>query len=90
VDIIREMMTLLNATPQQCEGAITLFNTISPHTKLFRESRPQSVAAGIVFHYIESTNPGSSPIKPFSKKVKISELTVNKIRAEIRRVQALL
>lgn len=88
VDIIREMMTLLNASKDKCDCAIDLFKKVEMHTKLFRESRPQSVAAGVVFHYIEQTDPGSLPIKQFAKKVKISELTVNKIRAEITRIES--
>lgn len=85
VDIIQEIMTLLNSTDAQQADVVALYEKVSPDSRLFRESRPQSVAAGIVFHYISTTS-NNMTIKEFAKKVKISDLTINKIRAEIKRI----
>lgn len=84
-DIISEIMTLLNATDVQMAEVDAMYLKISPLSPMFKESRPQSVAAGFVFHYISENGRGLS-IKDFAAKVKISELTINKIRSEIRRV----
>jgi transcription initiation factor TFIIIB Brf1 subunit/transcription initiation factor TFIIB len=87
-DIIYELMGILNATPQQREEAIKFFEELEPHSRVFKESRPQSVAAGIVFHYINLRAHATMTIKEFAAKVKISELTISKIRSEIVRIQA--
>lgn len=84
-DIISEIMNLLNSNELQKQEVISLYESIMKKSTLFKESRPQSVAAGIVFHYI-STSGIYMNIKEFSTKVKISELTINKIRNEIKRV----
>jgi hypothetical protein len=87
-DIIYELMGILNATLEQRDAAIGFYEMLEPHSRLFKESRPQSVAAGVVFHYINNKNTqgASMTIKDFSAKVKISELTINKIRNEILRI----
>lgn len=83
-DIIVELMKILNATALQRDAAIALYEKIAPLSPLFRESRPQSVAAGIVYYYI-NTYTAPMHIKEFAAKVGISELTINKIRNEIVR-----
>lgn len=87
VDIIGEFMALMNSTKTQLQEVVKLYNSISSKTRMFRESRPQSVAAGVVYKYI-SREKNSMSIKIFSKKVGISELTINKIISEINRVLA--
>lgn len=84
-DIIMEIMNLLNSNELQKQEVIALYESIITKSTLFKESKPQSVAAGVVFHYISTTGIYMN-IKEFSTKVKISELTINKIRNEIKRV----
>lgn len=84
-DIVIEIMNLLNSNESQKEDVITLYESLISKSRLFKESKPQSVAAGVVFHYI-LTSGISMSIKEFAVKVKISELTINKIRNEIKRV----
>jgi transcription initiation factor TFIIIB Brf1 subunit/transcription initiation factor TFIIB len=84
-DIIQEIMVLLNASDEQKQEVLALYADISTESSVFKESRPQSVAAGIVFHYICSTGTAMT-IKEFSVKVNISELTINKIRIEVKRI----
>lgn len=86
IDIIKEIMILLNASEEHTQNVIAMYERISVHSRMFRESRPQSVAAGMVLHYITSADIKMG-IKEFVQKVKISELTINKIRAEIRRIE---
>lgn len=84
-DIICEMMVLLNSSSAQKETVLQLYDKVKDLSQMFQESRPQSVAAGIVYHYI-CEHGQSISIKEFSSKVKISQLTVNKIRNEVCRV----
>lgn len=84
-DIIKEIMILLNSNDTQKSDVLDLYTKVYPQSNVFRESRPQSVAAGIVFHYISSCGVPMT-IKEFSAKVNISELTINKIRTEIKRI----
>jgi transcription initiation factor TFIIIB Brf1 subunit/transcription initiation factor TFIIB len=84
-DIMDEIMILLNASHAQKEDVLKLYESVSKKSAVFKESRPQSVAAGIVYHYIHATGTAMT-IKEFSAKVNISELTINKIRSEIRRI----
>ena len=88
-DIIYELMGILNSTQEQRDSAIKFYEELEPYSRLFKESRPQSVAAGVVFHYITNKiteGQTSMTLKEFSAKVKISELTIGKIRNEISRI----
>lgn len=86
-DIIYELMGILNATAPQRAAAVALYEALGGQSRLFKESRPQSVAAGIVFYYINTETSSPMTIKEFSAKVKISELTITKIRNEIVRIK---
>ena len=84
-DIICEIMILLNSTELQKVAVLEMYDAVKDMSPMFQESRPQSVAAGIVYHYI-CQHGNTLSIKEFSAKVKISQLTVNKIRNEVCRV----
>lgn len=86
-DIIVENMALLNSSDEQRDAVVDMYSKLASLSPMFNESRPQSVAAGFVFHYV-SEHGCSISIKEFALKVKVSELTINKVRAEIRRVTA--
>lgn len=86
IDIINEIMNLLNASQSQKDEVINFYNEIHTLSPIFKESRPQSVAAGFVFNYICINSSIKMTIKEFAVKVKTSELTINKIRNEIKKI----
>jgi len=88
-DIICEIMVILNSTESQKAAVLHMYDTVKDRSPMFQESRPQSVAAGIVYHYI-CEHGHTLSIKEFSAKVKISQLTVTKIRNEVCRVMQML
>lgn len=86
-DIIKEIMIILNASSNHVDEAIKIYDQVENKSTVFNESRPQSVAAGIVYYYIKKTELKITT-KEFIAKVKISELTINKICNEINRILA--
>lgn len=83
--LIKEIMEKLLATPEQIEEVEQLHALIKNKSSKLNRSRPQSIASALVFYWIKKNNKGIS-IKQFSKEAELSELTINKIVAEIDRV----
>ena len=75
-------MDKFSATPEQKLEVINLYNQIKNKSSRLNRSRPQSVGAGIVYYWICSKKKDIT-LKQFTKKVSLSELTVNKIAKEI-------
>jgi transcription initiation factor TFIIIB Brf1 subunit/transcription initiation factor TFIIB len=82
INLIEEIMEKFLATPEQKVEVINLYNQIKNKSSRLNRSRPQSVGAGLVYYWICSKKKDIS-IKQFTKKVDLSELTVNKIAKEI-------
>ena len=80
-----EIMNMFNATPTQIGEVIAMYSFIDGKSVLLTRSKPQSVACGVVFYYIQSTG-RKITIDDFTSKVKLSELTINKIMKEIHRI----
>lgn len=59
-----------------------MYNKIKDLPSDLNRSRPQSIAAGLVYYYIQQTKK-DIPISLFSKKVELSELTITKISKKI-------
>ena len=64
-----------------------LYEKIKNKSSIINRSRPQSVASSLIYYYF-SNKLGSNnfSIKEFIKKVKLSELTINKISKEIIKI----
>lgn len=77
-NIIEDIMDKFNAKEEQKKEVIDIYNKIKNKSSKINRSRPQSIAAGIVYFWICYKNIDIS-IKNFAKKVDLSELTIIKI-----------
>lgn len=85
INLVEEIMDKFSATKEQKEEVIELYNQIKNKSSRLNRSRPQSVGAGIVYYWI-CLNKKDISLKQFTKKVSLSELTINKIAKEISEV----
>jgi transcription initiation factor TFIIIB Brf1 subunit/transcription initiation factor TFIIB len=85
VNLIEEIMDKFSATPEQKQEVVTIYNQIKNKSSRLNRSRPQSVACGLIFYWIKNQQKDIT-IKQFTKKVNLSELTINKIATEIEEV----
>ena len=92
VDIIDEIMTKLDAGKEHKNAVVDLYNTVKEKSNTLTEknsminrSKPQSVAAGLVYYYIEKNNRNIN-IEDYIKLVKLSELTITKLVKEIEKI----
>ena len=84
-NLIREIMKKFDATPEQIDEVNQLYLQIHNKSSILNRSRPQSVASGLVRYYILLKGKDIT-IKEFRQKVKLSELTIEKMAKEISRV----
>jgi len=80
--LIVDIMDKFEATPTQKTEVIDIYKQIINRSSILNRSRPQSVAAGIVRYYI-LINGKDINMNEFRAKVKLSELTINRIVKEI-------
>lgn len=85
INLVEEIMDQFSASKVQKDEVIELYKKIKNKSSRLNRSRPQSVAASIVFYWITITNKPIT-LKEFVKKVSLSELTINKISKEIARI----
>lgn len=85
VDLVVEIMEQFSATDDQKKEVVELYESIKNKSSKLNRSRPQSVAAGLTFYWICKKNKEIT-LKEFTKKVSLSELTINKIAKEIAEV----
>lgn len=82
INLVEEIMEKFSATKEQKEEVVKLYHQIKNKSSRLNRSRPQSVASGLVYFWICSKQKEIT-LKQFTKKVSLSELTVNKIAKEI-------
>ena len=80
--LITDIMNKFEATQSQKDDVIEIYNKIENRSSILNRSRPQSVASGIVRYYI-LLNEKEITMAEFRSKVKLSELTINRIVREI-------
>jgi transcription initiation factor TFIIIB Brf1 subunit/transcription initiation factor TFIIB len=80
-----DIMKKFNATTEQKQEVTNLYDKIKNKSSRLNRSRPQSVACGLVFYWIQIKHKDIS-LKDFAKKVNLSELTINRIAKEISTV----
>jgi len=85
VNLVEEIMEKFSASDEQIKEVINLYTRIKNKSSRLNRSRPQSVASGIVYYWICKKHKDIS-LKDFTKKVSLSELTINKIAKEIANV----
>lgn len=81
-NLVEEIMDKFDATKEQKDEVIDLYKKIQNKSSRLNRSRPHSVASSIVFYWICLKKKNIS-LKEFTKYVKLSELTINKIAKEI-------
>ena len=82
INLVEEIMEKFSATAEQKKEVVELYHQIKNKSSRLNRSRPQSVAAGLVYFWIRNKQKDIT-LKQFTKKVSLSELTVNKIAKEI-------
>jgi transcription initiation factor TFIIIB Brf1 subunit/transcription initiation factor TFIIB len=80
--LIIDIMNKFDATDEQKDDVIDIYKQITNRSTILNRSRPQSVASGIVRYYI-LVNGKDISMNEFRAKVKLSELTINRIVKEI-------
>ena len=83
--LILDIMAKFDATQSQKNDVIVIYNNIKNKSSILNRSRPQSVASGIVRYYI-LVNHKEISMEEFRSKVKLSELTINRIVKEISKL----
>ena len=82
INLVEEIMDQFNASDAQKAEVKELYSKIHNKSSRLNRSRPQSVAAGLTFYWICKKQKDLS-LKDFTRKVTLSELTINKIAKEI-------
>jgi transcription initiation factor TFIIIB Brf1 subunit/transcription initiation factor TFIIB len=85
LEIIGEIMEKLNANPEQKAEVVALHDMVKNRSSILNRSKPQSVAAGIVYLYITRTGK-KIDIEDYTKIVSLSQLTISKIMKEVDRI----
>jgi len=84
--LIHEFMSKFQSTSEQRTQIVDIYRKIKDKSTIISRSRPQSVAAGVIYYYIISQEYNNIDIKDFVKKVNLSELTIQKIAKECQRI----
>jgi len=84
-DLVREIMKKFDASHEQIEEVVDIYSKIHNKSSKLNRSRPQSVAAGLTYYYILLKQKNIT-LKDFTKRVKLSELTITNITKEIAKV----
>ena len=82
VHLVHDIMGKFNATIEQKNEVIALYEKTKNRSSKLNRSRPQSVAAALTYYWICKKNIKIN-IKNFAKRVNLSELTINKNAKEI-------
>ena len=84
-NLIKDIMDQFDATTEQINEVIDIYNSIKNKSSVLNRSRPQSVASGLVRYYIIIKNKDIS-MSEFREKVKLSISTIDRIVNEIASV----
>lgn len=85
INLVEDIMDKFCATSEQKKEVRELYEKIANKSSKINRSRPQSIAAGLVFFWICYKGLDIS-IKDFASKTDLSELTINKISKEISEI----
>lgn len=85
ITLVREIMTKFQATKEQMNEVEDIFHSVKNRSSMLNRVRPQSMASGLVCYWIKRSKKNIK-IKDFMKKIPLSEMTINKIVAEIETV----
>ncbi len=85
IDLVTDILKKFNATKEQIDDVIQLYEQIKDKSSVINRARPQSTSAGLVYYYILKTNKNIT-MKDFLSKINLSELTIKKIVKELDRL----
>ena len=85
VSFIPRVMTKFNSGEQHINRVTELFNKIYNKSKLLNRSNPQSVISGLIYYYFRLIGVNINCQK-FSKIVKLSDITINRISKNISEI----
>ena len=83
--IIKDIMEQFKANKEQIEEVLNIYNKIENKSIKINRSRPSSIASSLVYHWIKE-NKIKISLCEFSKKVNMSNLTIQKLLKEIRQI----
>lgn len=81
-NLVDDIMNKFMATEEQKKEVVDLYEQIKNKSSKINRARPQSIAAGLTFYWININHKNIS-IKEFIEKVNLSELTITRISKEI-------
>ena len=84
-NLVQEIMKKFDATEAQIDEVVKIYHQVKNKSSILNRSRPQSVASGLVRYYILLKDKDIS-MQCFRQKVKLSELTINRIAKEISKI----
>jgi transcription initiation factor TFIIIB Brf1 subunit/transcription initiation factor TFIIB len=82
---IKDFMHRFGTPEYQIQHVIDLYRRVKGKSSVMNSSRPQSIAAGLIYYYSLKTKRNVN-IKEFTKTVDMSELTINKVSKECKRI----
>lgn len=85
VDIIKDIIEKFQSSPEQERSIIGIYDKIQHKSSMLNRSRPLSIAAGVIFYWIEK-NKSNVSIDDFVKKVNMSAITIRKVAKEVKRL----
>lgn len=91
IELVNEYITKFTHSKEDIEAIVEIYEKIKNKSSMINRSRPQSVASSIIYyHFSKKFGSNNFAVKDFIKKIKLSELTVNKINKEIARILTLV
>ena len=83
-ELLDEYIKKFDIKDKDRDEIIEIYNKIKNKSTIINRSRPQSVISSLIYYFLCKKNGANNVnIKDFIKKVKLSELTINKISKEI-------
>lgn len=80
--LVEDIMKSFSATKAQIEEVTRLYDHIKNRSSNLNRARPNSIASGLIYYWIQNSNINIS-LKEFAKKTSLSEITIAKISKEI-------
>jgi transcription initiation factor TFIIIB Brf1 subunit/transcription initiation factor TFIIB len=80
--LIDDVMKTFSASKKQKEEVQKLYASIKNRSSNLNRARPNSIAAGLIYYWITTTEINIS-LKEFAKKSSLSEITISKIAKEV-------
>lgn len=81
-DLIQEFLLKFKITLTKKTAIINIYNKVKNQSNIFHRSRPQSIAAGVIWYWICQNNINIS-IREFIENIKLSEITIKKMAKEV-------